>query len=60
VRDLRERRLDPLVLWVLTRNRRGRAFYERQGWKPDGVARELDFSGSAIEEIRYRAPFETG
>ncbi len=51
---LRERGLDPLVLWVLTDNDRGRRFYERQGWRPDGSARSLDFDGTPIEELRYR------
>jgi GNAT superfamily N-acetyltransferase len=47
-------RHDPLVLWVLTDNARGRRFYERAGWVPDGTARVLDFDGTPIEEIRYR------
>jgi GNAT superfamily N-acetyltransferase len=55
VADLRERRLAPLVLWVLTLNARGRRFYEAAGWQPDGAARNLDFDGTAVEEIRYRA-----
>ena len=56
VADLRERAFEPLVLWVLTDNRRGRAFYERQGWRPDGAARQLDFDGTQIEERRYAGP----
>ncbi len=55
VADLRKRRLAPLVLWVLTLNERGRRFYEAAGWHPDGAARDLDFDGTAIEELRYRA-----
>lgn len=27
------------VVWVLRENRRGRDFYERTGWRPDGVER---------------------
>ena len=45
----------PLVLWVLTDNARGRRFYEAAGWRPDGTSRMLDFGGTPIEEIRYRA-----
>lgn len=56
VADLRARRFEPLVLWVLTDNVRGRSFYERQGWRPEGGARELDFDGTRVEERRYVAP----
>lgn len=55
VSDLVERGFDPLVLWVLADNTRGRAFYERMGWRPDGSSRALDFDGTPIEEVRYRA-----
>jgi GNAT superfamily N-acetyltransferase len=55
IADLRERHLDPVVLWVLTDNPRGRNFYEALGWRPDGAVRPLDFGGTAVEEIRYRA-----
>jgi GNAT superfamily N-acetyltransferase len=40
------------VLWVLERNDRGRRFYERHGWAPDGRAQ--DASGAV--ELRYRRP----
>jgi GNAT superfamily N-acetyltransferase len=56
VADLRARGFDPLVLWVLSANRRGRGFYDSAGWRPDGAARMLDFDGHAIEELRYRLP----
>jgi len=54
VADLRDRRMDPLVLWVLTENSRGRGFYDAMGWRPDGATRPIDFDGTAVEEIRYR------
>lgn len=54
VADLAKRGFDPLVLWVLTLNESGRGFYERQGWRPDGATRMLDFDGTPIEEMRYR------
>ena len=54
VADLAARGLEPLVLWVLTANERGRRFYESAGWQPDGTARMLDFGGTPIEEVRYR------
>lgn len=43
-----------VVLWVLTANASARHFYERAGFRPDGAVRNLDFDGTAIEEIRYR------
>jgi len=54
VADLRKRSLDPLVLWVLTENKRGRGFYEAMGWQPDGAERQIDFDGTAVDELRYR------
>jgi GNAT superfamily N-acetyltransferase len=54
IKDLRHRGFDPLVLWVLTDNVRGRWFYEAAGWQVDGTARFLDFDGTPIEELRYR------
>jgi RimJ/RimL family protein N-acetyltransferase len=53
VDDLGRRKFGPLVLWVLTANRRARRFYEAAGWRPDGTTRMLDFDGTPIEEIRY-------
>jgi GNAT superfamily N-acetyltransferase len=52
--DLRARGFDPLVLWVLTDNVRGRRFYEAAGWRADETSRVLDFDGTPIEEVRYR------
>jgi ribosomal protein S18 acetylase RimI-like enzyme len=54
VADLHERSLEPLVLWVLTENTRGRGFYEAMGWQPDGTAGPIDFDGTPVEEVRYR------
>jgi GNAT superfamily N-acetyltransferase len=39
------------VLWVLEGNARGRRFYERRGWRPDGTAR----MAFGAPELRYRA-----
>jgi GNAT superfamily N-acetyltransferase len=38
------------VLWVLRENTRGRRFYERHGWCPDGAEREA----YGVVEVRYR------
>jgi len=56
VGDLRERGLDPLILWVLTGNVRGCRFYDAMGWRADGCSRPIDFEGTAVEEVRYRSP----
>ena len=40
-------------LWVLTDNRRGRSFYERQGFKHDGTNRIEHIGEQALEEMRY-------
>jgi GNAT superfamily N-acetyltransferase len=54
VDDLRERGFAPLVLWVIEANLRGRRFYERTGWRPDGARQPIDFDGVPVDEIRYR------
>jgi len=56
VGDLRERGLDPLILWVLAGNVRGRRFYDAMGWRADGSSRPIDFDGTAVEEVRYWSP----
>jgi len=54
VEDLRGRGYAPLVLWVIEANARGRRFYERTGWRPDGARQPIDFDGVPVDEIRYR------
>jgi GNAT superfamily N-acetyltransferase len=56
VDDLRAGGFEPLVLWVLTDNDRGRRFYEAAGWTPDGTERPIEIGGRSLGEIRYRAP----
>jgi GNAT superfamily N-acetyltransferase len=43
------------VLWVLEKNGRARAFYERFGFSADGAVHVLDALGG-VPEIRYRRP----
>ena len=38
-----------LHLWVLTENRRARAFYERHGWRPDGTSRVVEYPPHPID-----------
>ena len=54
VEHWRARGTSTIVLWVLEANARGRAFYEAQGWRPDGGRQEIDFGGFSAIEIRYR------
>ena len=52
--DLRARGFAPLILWVIEANVRGRRFYERAGWRPDGARQPIDFDGVLVDEVRYR------
>jgi ribosomal protein S18 acetylase RimI-like enzyme len=42
-----------VTLWVLTDNVRGRRFYERASFAPDGGAKSIVVSGENLSEIRY-------
>jgi L-amino acid N-acyltransferase YncA len=41
------------VLWVHPENQRARRFYDRAGWMCDDVAREAEFLGLVVPEVRY-------
>jgi len=43
-------------LWVLTQNERGRSFYERSGFMPDGTRHVENIGGMDVEEMRYVHP----
>ncbi len=43
-----------VVLYVATENARARRFYEREGWRDDGVDEVEEFGGEPVEERRYR------
>ncbi len=43
-----------VVLWVLEGNARGRAFYERQGFRADGARASITLGGKDFPELRYR------
>ncbi|MEU7528373.1 GNAT family N-acetyltransferase [Saccharothrix sp. NPDC042600] len=49
------------TLWVLAANARARRFYERAGWRPDGMARVETIAGGTVElaEVRYRRTLVT-
>ena len=47
--------ISDLRLWVVEGNRSARAFYEAQGWEPDGSAKTFDLGdGLGLAEVRYR------
>lgn len=43
-----------MELWMLESNLRARAFYERQGFAPDGATKLAEIDGYQLEEMRYR------
>jgi GNAT superfamily N-acetyltransferase len=48
------------LLWVLDGNDRARAFYEREGWSPDGSRREENVYDIASNVTRLRRPLGAG
>jgi ribosomal protein S18 acetylase RimI-like enzyme len=44
---------DHAVLWVLEGNARARRFYERGGWRADGVTRDEEMGGEPTHQLRY-------
>ena len=50
--EARARRFTKLVLWVLTQNRRARAFYAAHGFEPDRT-RSVTIGGHPVDETRY-------
>ena len=51
---LRAGGFEEAILWVLEDNPRTRRFYERAGWRADGSAKEEEWLGTRVREIRYR------
>ncbi len=56
VRRLHGGQFADALVWVLEDNERGRRFYERRGWTPDGARRPIAMLGGAARsvEVRYR------
>jgi len=44
---------DAAYLWAARENLRALRFYEREGWSPDRGAREQEFGGVPVAEVRY-------
>lgn len=51
---LRDAGFEEAVLWVLTGNDRACRFYQRHGWRTDGVEMIKDVHDCPVPEIRYR------
>ncbi|MGI9596892.1 MAG: GNAT family N-acetyltransferase [Acidimicrobiales bacterium] len=57
IADLGRERGEPMVaLWVLEDNARGRRFYEKEGWSPDGARRAHRTGGVDLVVLRYVLP----
>lgn len=52
IEELRKLGYTSVALWVLEENARARAFYEKQGFVPDGARKEITI-GKKLWEIRY-------
>lgn len=52
--DLRERGFRTATLWVLEANERARRFYEREGWRPDGLRTCERVDCELRPTVRYR------
>jgi len=52
--ELRRLGLSPVLLWVLVANERARRFYERAGFRADGLVVDFEVGGATLPEMRYR------
>jgi ribosomal protein S18 acetylase RimI-like enzyme len=52
-RNLIAARFSHVTLWVLSKNQRGRRFYEHHGFRVDGISKVISFSGTPLTEVRY-------
>jgi GNAT superfamily N-acetyltransferase len=43
-----------MTLWALEKNERAMSFYEKQGFRLDGVFRTLNIGGREVDEMRLR------
>lgn len=53
--DLRGRGFRTVTLWVLETNEAGRRFYEREGWRADGLTTSERVDCEMRPTVRYRA-----
>jgi GNAT superfamily N-acetyltransferase len=52
--ELRRLGLSPVLLWVLVANEPARRFYERAGFRADGLVVDFEVGGATLPELRYR------
>ncbi|MBR7961025.1 GNAT family N-acetyltransferase [Burkholderia sp. AU19243] len=52
-RSLRDAGHAWVSLWAIVRNRRARAFYEREGFVAESDIKTFDIEGTPIDEVRY-------
>jgi GNAT superfamily N-acetyltransferase len=52
--ELRRLGLSPVLLWVPVANERARRFYERAGFRADGLVVGFEVGGATLPEMRYR------
>jgi ribosomal protein S18 acetylase RimI-like enzyme len=57
---LRAEEFAEAILWVLEDNPRTRRFYELAGWHADGAAKDEEWFGTTVRELRYRIALEPG
>ena len=50
---LRAQGHEQALLWVVDDNPRARRFYEREGWRADGVSKTDRIGGAEVAEVRY-------
>lgn len=53
VKFFQEQNFKKATLWVLTDNEKGRHFYEKNGWKPDGKTKVDKRDEVELKETRY-------
>lgn len=49
-----EQGFETALLWVLDTNRIGRTFYDKAGWRADGVEKVDEVFGAPVNHVRYR------
>jgi GNAT superfamily N-acetyltransferase len=46
------------VLWVLVGNARAERFYQKDGWRPDGLCKTDMIWGVTVDDVRYQRQLE--
>lgn len=51
--SLRGQNYERAILWVLSANKKTRAWYEKRSWMPDGATKTEELGGFEVHETRY-------